>query len=131
MRILSIPFLATLVACKSAPECKIQSSVDFFEPFCSGELIRFSQEARLVLSGAGGTLTAYLEPDPQAGIYGGDSGNSLTVTITGGENDILAIDRQTSLTVASVDDSTLEGRIMAVFEEGEVSGPFTVSVSDQ
>lgn len=116
-------------ACKPAEECKLTSTLDAFEPSCSGELITYVGETRLFLYGTGGSLTAYLPPDVAPGTYGGNSGNGLTVILDTGTDQELANDRLSTVTVAWVEDAEAQVRIALEFDGGKVTGPLNVPVT--
>ena len=131
----AIAVLATLTAsaltvgCKSAEECKLTSTVDGFEPSCTGELITYVGETRLFLYGTGGSLTAYLPPDLGPGTYGGNSGNGLTVIFDTGTDQELANERLSTVTVAWVEEAEAQVRIAFEFEGGQITGPLNVPVT--
>ena len=115
---LSLATLCLLAVGCSSPEepaapCELTSSYPGYTPQCSAVLALFPEESRLQIDGR---LTAFLPPDVQAETpYGGLSGNSLTILL----DEDLAISRESTLTFGP---DFLSARIVAVFDDGEVSG---------
>jgi hypothetical protein len=113
------------VACTSTdppPEpCELNSSYPGYTPECSAVLAQFPEESRLQVDGR---LTAFLPPDVQADTpYGGLSGNPLTILL----DDDLAISRESTLTFGP---DFLIARIVAVFDDGQVSGVLAPTLVD-
>ena len=126
----ALPLLLALGACKPAEDCGMTSALDSFEPLCSGELIQYVGETRVFIYGTGGTLTAFLPEEVAVGVYGGTSGNPLTVILdqTGGEA-LRADDRLRTLTVARIAAGEAELRIIADFDGQAIKGPLVVPVT--
>ena len=110
--------------------CSLSSAVPDFTPVCeSAELVQYSGESRLAVSGEDGVLVLYLPEDLESGTkYGGTTGNPLlaVLTLTGREE--VAFARMSTMTLDSIGPQEAELSLSLDFDSGDVSGPLVVPV---
>ncbi len=110
-----------------APTCDLNSTVAGFEPNCDTALmIDYNRESRLLIDGGEGALVAYLPARPEAGKYGAETGNPLTVLVSVGEREQVAESRTTWVVLGEMTEQSAEVYLHAVFEMGEVDGSLAV-----
>ena len=116
--------------------CLVASDLTEFQPVCSQALLGLYDEQTILElpGGSGAVLTAYLEASPSIQAYGGETGNSLSMILEVHSESWSAVGRNSTLTVASLEEDIAELRIDAHFADGlnvdgfSIQGPFEATV---